>query len=157
MARRRAAAVRDIAPDYKHGSVLISQFINSVMLCGKKSIAQKIVYGAIDLAVERIGGIENVATWFDGVVQCVRPSMEVKSRRVGGSTYQIPIQVRERRSYSLALRWIIHAARLRNGKTMILRLADELVDVGSGKGGATKKRDEKHRMAESNKAFSHYG
>ncbi|MFO7266271.1 MAG: 30S ribosomal protein S7 [Limnochordales bacterium] len=152
---RRARAVRrEIAPDPVYGSVLVHQLINKVMRDGKKSLAQKIVYGAFDLIKERTG--ENPLDVLDKAVRNAMPVLEVRPRRVGGATYQVPLEVRPERRVTLALRWIVQFARERKDKTMIERLANELLDAAQGQGGAVKKRDETHRMAEANRAFAHY-
>ncbi len=155
MPRRRVVAKREILPDPKHGSQLLSKFINMVMESGKKSIAEKILYGALDQVVERRKDVEPLDL-LESALENVRPSVEVKSRRVGGATYQIPIEVRPSRRNSLAMRWLIDAARKRSEKSMALRLAGELMDAADSKGSAVKKKEDTHRMAEANKAFSHY-
>jgi small subunit ribosomal protein S7 len=155
MPRRRVVAKREILPDPKHGSQLLSKFINMVMESGKKSIAEKILYGALDQVVERRKDVEPLDL-LESALENVRPSVEVKSRRVGGATYQVPIEVRPSRRNSLAMRWLIDAARKRSEKSMALRLAGELMDAADSKGSAVKKKEDTHRMAEANKAFSHY-
>ncbi|MCF6280718.1 MAG: 30S ribosomal protein S7 [Candidatus Polarisedimenticolaceae bacterium] len=155
MPRRRVVAKREILPDPKHGSQLLSKFINMVMESGKKSIAEKIVYGALDQVIERRKEVEPLEL-LETALENVRPSVEVKSRRVGGATYQVPIEVRPSRRNSLAMRWLIEAARKRSEKSMALRLAGELMDAADSKGSAVKKKEDTHRMAEANKAFSHY-
>ncbi len=155
MPRRRVVAKREILPDPKHGSQLLSKFINMVMESGKKSIAEKILYGALDQVVERRKDVEPLEL-LESALENVRPSVEVKSRRVGGATYQVPIEVRPSRRNSLAMRWLIDAARKRSEKSMALRLAGELMDAADSKGSAVKKKEDTHRMAEANKAFSHY-
>lgn len=154
MPRRRIAARREILPDPKYGSQLLTKFINMVMVDGKKSVAEKILYGALDGVVEKRGGepLELLETALDNV----RPLVEVKSRRVGGATYQVPVEVRPNRRNSLAMRWLIDASRKRSEKSMAKRLAGELMDAAENKGAAVKKKDDTHRMAEANKAFSHY-
>jgi small subunit ribosomal protein S7 len=152
--RRRRAPVRDVMPDPIYGSKVVTKFINSVMLDGKKSVAQKIMYNSIALIEARTGekGIEV----FEKAIENVKPLLEVKSRRVGGSTYQVPVEVRPVRQQSLAIRWIIDAARKRNERTMKERLAGELIDVSNEKGSAFKKKEDTYKMAEANKAFAHY-
>ncbi len=154
MPRRRVAAKREILPDPKFGSKLLAKFITMVMVNGKKSIAEKILYGALDRVSERAGG--EPMDILDKALENVRPVVEVKSRRVGGATYQIPIEVRPSRRNTLAMRWLIDAARKRSEKSMAYRLAGELSDAAESRGSAVKKREDTHRMAEANKAFSHY-
>ncbi|MEH6348258.1 MAG: 30S ribosomal protein S7 [Bermanella sp.] len=155
MPRRRVVAKRDILPDPKFGNLTLAKFMNMVMESGKKSIAEKIVYGALDKMVERNKDADPVET-FEKALEAVQPMVEVKSRRVGGATYQVPVEVRPSRRVALAMRWIVDAARKRGEKSMGLRLAGELSDAAEGKGSAIKKREDVHRMAEANKAFSHY-
>lgn len=154
MARRRVAAKRIILPDPKFGDGTVAKFINIVMLSGKKSVAEQIVYSALDQVVDKLKGepIEMLAKALDNV----RPMVEVKSRRVGGATYQVPVEVRADRRTTLAMRWIVDAARKRGEKSMDRRLAGELLDAADNKGSAVKKREDVHRMAEANKAFAHY-
>ena len=154
MARRRQAEKRAILPDPKYRSEMIAKFINMVMLNGKKSVAEKIVYGAFDLIQERTGN-EPVEV-FKKALENVRPVVEVKSRRVGGSTYQVPVEVRSTRRDALAMRWIVGFARGRGEKTMQERLAGEFLDAADNRGSSVKKREDTHRMAEANKAFAHY-
>lgn len=154
MARRRVAAKRAILPDPKFREELVAKFVNMVMLSGKKSVAEKIVYNALDLVVERMKG--EPVTLLSKALDNVRPMVEVKSRRVGGATYQVPVEVRADRRTALAMRWIVDAARARNEKSMDRRLAGELLDAADNKGSAVKKREDVHRMAEANKAFAHY-
>ncbi|URJ23876.1 30S ribosomal protein S7 [Blochmannia endosymbiont of Camponotus sp.] len=154
MPRRRITTKRNILPDPKFGSDLLAKFINILMLNGKKSTAESIVYSALDNLFRRSNKDRLEA--FELALNNVRPVVEVKSRRVGGSTYQVPVEVRLVRRNTLAMRWIIEAARKRNDKSMELRLASELLDAIEGKGHAVKKREEIHRVAESNKAFAHY-
>jgi small subunit ribosomal protein S7 len=154
MARRRVAARREILPDPKFGSQLLTKFINMVMVDGKKSVAESILYKALDQISEKKGG--NPMEALETALENVRPSVEVKSRRVGGATYQVPVEVRPIRRDSLAMRWIIDAARKRSEKSMAQRLAGELMDAVDQRGSAVKKREDTHRMAEANKAFSHY-
>jgi small subunit ribosomal protein S7 len=154
MARRRVAARREILPDPKFGKVLLTKFVNMIMMDGKKSVAERIMYGALDQIASKKGGdpIESLEAAMDNV----RPMVEVKSRRVGGATYQVPVEVRAIRRDTLAMRWIIDAARKRSEKSMAMRLAGELMDASEQRGSAVKKREDTHRMAEANKAFSHY-
>ncbi|WP_455199784.1 30S ribosomal protein S7 [Kaarinaea lacus] len=154
MARRRVAAKRIILPDPKFGDGTVAKFINIVMLSGKKSVAEQIVYSALDQVVDKLKGepIEMLNKALDNV----RPMVEVKSRRVGGATYQVPVEVRADRRTTLAMRWIVDAARKRGEKSMDRRLAGELLDAADNKGSAVKKREDVHRMAEANKAFAHY-
>ena len=152
--RRRRAPVREVMPDPLYGSKVITKFVNSIMLDGKKSVAQKILYNALAIAEQKSNekGIEI----FNKAIENVKPLMEVKSRRVGGSTYQVPVEVRPVRQQSLAIRWIITAARKRNERTMQERLAGELLDAANEKGTAHKKKEDTYKMAEANKAFAHY-
>lgn len=154
MARRRVAAKRTVLPDPKFRDQMVAKFINMVMMNGKKSVAEKIVYGALDKANQKIKGkpIEVLSSALDNV----RPMVEVKSRRVGGATYQVPVEVRANRRTALAMRWLVDAARKRGEKSMEHRLAGEIMDAFERKGAAVKKREEVHRMAEANKAFAHY-
>ncbi len=155
MPRRRVVAKREILPDPKYHDRLISKFVNSLMLDGKKSIAEAILYGALDIVEERTRGEDPVEV-FRAAVDNVRPAVEVKSRRVGGSTYQVPVEVRADRRTALAIRWVITASRKRNERTMRERLANELLEAANNRGAAVKKKDETHRMADANKAFAHY-
>jgi len=154
MSRRRAAERREILPDPKFGNLMLARFINMVMKSGKKSVAERIIYGALDQIQARGDGdpIELLDKAFDNI----RPSVEVKSRRVGGATYQVPVEVRPARRTTLAMRWVIDAARKRGEKSMALRLAGELMDASESRGSAVKKKEDTHRMAEANKAFAHY-
>jgi len=154
MSRRRAAEKRTINPDPKFGDLVLGKFTNSLLYAGKKSIAETIVYGALDQITSKTGG-DSLRTFHDAL-NTVKPDVEVKSRRVGGATYQVPVEVRSSRSQALAIRWIIEAARNRSEKTMVERLAGELMDAVNNRGTAVKKREDTHRMAEANKAFSHY-
>lgn len=154
MPRRRIITKRNILPDPKFGSDLLAKFINILMLNGKKSTAESIVYSALDILCKQSN--KDCLEAFEIALNNVRPIVEVKSRRVGGSTYQVPVEVRFVRRNTLAMRWIITAARKRHDKSMGLRLANELLDAIEGKGYAVKKREEIHRVAESNKAFAHY-
>ena len=155
MPRRRVIAAREILPDPKFGSKTLAKYINHVMVDGKKSVAESIVYGALDRVLEKNSGIDPVQ-FFEDTLERVRPMVEVKARRVGGATYQVPMEVRPSRRTALAMRWLVDAAAKRSEKSMALRLAGELLDAADGKGNALKKRDEVHRMADANKAFSHY-
>ncbi|MGM0536065.1 MAG: 30S ribosomal protein S7 [Pseudomonadota bacterium] len=154
MPRRRVAAKREILPDPKFGSERLAKFMNHLMIGGKKSVAERIVYGALDRVAER--SKEEPLEIFDKALEAIQPMVEVKSRRVGGATYQVPVEVRPSRRHALAMRWMVDAARRRGEKTMVLRLAGEMLDAAEGKGSAVKKREDVHRMAEANKAFSHY-
>ena len=154
MSRRRAAIKRDILPDPKYNDEDLAKFINIMMLNGKKSVAEKIVYGALDILVEKTK-IEGMDA-FNKALENIKPFVEVKSRRVGGATYQVPVEVRSSRQNALAMRWLVDASRKRGEKSMDRRLAGELSDAYEGKGNAVKKREDVHRMAEANKAFAHY-
>ena len=154
MSRRRAAVKREVIPDPKFGSEMLTKFMNLVMVDGKKSIAEKIVYGALD-RIESKGHAEPVEVLVKAL-ENVQPRVEVKSRRVGGATYQVPVEVRPARRMALSMRWLIIAARNRNERTMPAKLAGELLDAFEGRGAAAKKREDTHRMAEANKAFAHY-
>lgn len=154
MPRRRVAAKREILPDPKFGSQTLAKFINQLMISGKKSVAEKIVYGAMDIIVER--GKENPLEIFEDALEKIRPTVEVKSRRVGGATYQVPCEVRPSRRTALAMRWLVDYSRKRGEKSMAQRLAGEILDAVEGKGAAIKKREDVHKMAEANKAFSHF-
>ncbi len=152
--RRRAAEKRQILPDPRFGNETVAKFINMVMVNGKKSLAERIVYGALDLIESK--GHEDPLGVLVKALENVQPVVEVKSRRVGGATYQVPVEVRPDRRRSLGMRWLIDAARKRSEKTMTQRLAAELLDAVENRGAAVKKREDTHRMAEANKAFSHY-
>src|SRR5688500_17651707 len=154
MPRRREVPKREITPDPKFNSETIAKFVNVLMEHGKKSTAEKIVYGALDTITSR--SKKDAIEVFNLALDNVRPMVEVKSRRVGGATYQVPVEVRSARQMALAMRWITEAARTRSGKSMGTRLADELMDAAEKRGNAVKKREDVHRMAEANKAFSHY-
>ncbi len=155
MSRRRRAEKRDILPDPKFGDVVLSKFMNNLMLDGKKSVAERIVYGALDRIQGRLKGSDPVITFHEALGN-VKPQVEVRSRRVGGATYQVPVEVRPERAQALAIRWLIAAARKRSETTMVDRLANEVMDAANQRGAAAKKREDTHRMAEANKAFSHY-
>ncbi len=154
MPRRRIVGRRQILPDPKHGSELLTKFINMLMEDGKKAVAERIIYGALDRVVEKKGA--EPLELLDSAMENVRPMVEVKSRRVGGATYQVPVEVRPSRRNTLAMRWLIDASRKRSEKSMALRLAGELMDAADARGTAVKKKEDTHRMAEANKAFSHY-
>ena len=154
MPRRRVVAKREILPDPKFGSQLLAKFMNHVMVDGKKSVAERIVYGALDTVAERKNG--EALELFEKALDNIRPMVEVKSRRVGGATYQVPVEVRPSRRTALAMRWLVDSARKRGEKSMAQRLAGEVMDAAEGKGSAMKKREDVHRMAEANKAFSHF-
>jgi small subunit ribosomal protein S7 len=154
MPRRRVAAKREILPDPKFGSLVLAKFINMVMVDGKKSVAERILYGALAMAQEKRGA--EPMELLETALENVRPLVEVKGRRVGGATYQVPVEVRPARRNALAMRWLIEAARKRSEKTMAARLAGELMDASEQKGSAVKKKEDTHRMAEANKAFSHF-
>ena len=154
MSRRRVAERREVLPDPKFGNQMLARFINMIMKSGKKSVAERIVYGALDRIQERANG-DPVET-LDKALDNERPLVEVKSRRVGGATYQVPVEVRAARRTTLAMRWVIDASRTRSEKSMALRLAGELLDAADNRGTAVKKKDDVHRMAEANKAFAHY-
>ncbi len=154
MPRRRVAAKREILPDPKFGNVTLAKFMNHVMVRGKKSLAERIVYGALDTVRERTK--RDPIGVFEEALANVAPMVEVKSRRVGGATYQVPVEVRASRQQALAMRWLVDYARARGEKSMAQRLAGELADASQGRGAAVKKREDTHRMAEANKAFSHY-
>ena len=157
MSRRAQAPRRHILPEPKYGNLTLAKFINMVMKSGKKSVAEKIVYNAIERISERVGkdqgrAIEMLSVALDNI----KPAVEVKSRRVGGATYQVPVEVRASRRETLAMRWAIEAARARSEKSMAMRLAHELIDAAENRGAAVKKREDTHRMADANKAFAHY-
>ncbi len=154
MPRRREVPKREILPDPKFGNVELSKFMNVIMESGKKAVAERIVYGALEHIEKKTG--KDPLEVFSTALNNVKPLVEVKSRRVGGANYQVPVEVRPVRRQALAMRWIKQAARKRSEKSMALRLANELIEATEGRGGAMKKRDEVHRMAEANKAFSHF-
>jgi small subunit ribosomal protein S7 len=155
MPRRKIIEKRTINPDPRYNSILVTKFTNGIMETGKKSLAQRIFYGAMDIIEQQVTDQEPIAV-FDKAMEKVRPKVEVKSRRVGGATYQVPVEVRPERRNALAIRWIISFAKSRSGKTMSEKLAAELMDAYNERGGSVKKRDDTHRMAEANKAFAHY-
>jgi small subunit ribosomal protein S7 len=154
MPRRRVAQQREAMPDPKYGSLAVTKFVNMLMVSGKKSVAEHIIYGALGKLSERAHA--EPLDLLEKALDNVRPMVEVKSRRVGGATYQVPVEVRSKRRDSLAMRWLIDAARKRSEKSMDMRLAGELADAVDSKGGAVKKKEDTHRMAEANKAFAHY-
>lgn len=172
MPRRREIPKREILPDPKYQSKMLAKFINVLMVSGKKSIAEKIIYGALEVLIDRIkklkksdedsgeqgggAGASSVLRYFEQALDNVRPSVEVRSRRVGGATYQVPVEVRTDRSIALGMRWIVQAARSRGEKGMMLRLAGELMDAFESKGSAVKKREDTHKMAKANQAFAHF-
>ena len=154
MSRRHSAEKREIIPDPKFGDLIVTKFMNSVMRDGKKSVAETIVYGAFEVIEGKLKS--DPLGVFKQALENVAPAIEVRSRRVGGATYQVPVEVRTERRQALAIRWIITAARGRNDKTMVDRLSAELIDASNNRGNAVKKREDTHRMAEANRAFSHY-
>lgn len=154
MSRRHAAEKRQVLPDPKFGDLVVTKFVNSLMFDGKKSVAERILYGAFDMMQEKAKA--DPIVMFHEALDNVKPAVEVRSRRVGGATYQVPVEVRATRAQALAIRWIIDMARKRNENTMVERLAGELMDAASNRGASIKKREDTHKMAEANKAFSHY-
>ena len=154
MPRRRVVAKREILPDPKFHDITLAKFINHVMVSGKKAVAERIVYGALSEIEEK--GSTNPLETFEKALEEIAPLVEVKSRRVGGATYQVPVEVRPSRRNALAMRWLVDSARGRSEKTMAARLAGELLDASEGRGSAVKKREDTHKMAEANKAFAHY-
>ena len=154
MSRRHAAEKREVLPDPKFKDLVITKFMNSLMKDGKKSAAERIVYGALDVIQSK--GAGDPVTVFHEAIDNVKPSVEVRSRRVGGATYQVPVEVRPSRRNALAMRWLVDSARVRSEKSMTARLAGELMDASDGRGSAVKKREDTHRMADANKAFAHY-
>lgn len=154
MSRRHAAEKRDVLPDPKYGDTVLTKFTNGLMLAGKKSVAERTLYGALDTMESKSG--QDPLKMFHEAIANVKPSVEVRSRRVGGATYQVPIEVRAGRRQALAIRWIIEQARKRSENTMTERLSAELMDAANNRGASVKKREDTHRMAEANKAFSHY-
>jgi small subunit ribosomal protein S7 len=154
MPRRRVVAKREILPDPKFGNTKLAKFMNHVMISGKKSVAEGIVYGALEIVAQRSS--KDAIEAFDVALDNIAPMVEVKSRRVGGATYQVPVEVRPSRRMALAMRWLVDYSRDRGEKSMAQRLAGEILDASEGKGAAVKKREDVHRMAEANKAFSHY-
>ena len=154
MSRRHRAEKREVLPDPKYGDVVLTKFVNSLMYDGKKSVAEQIVYGAFDVIEQKVKS--DPLALFHEALDNVKPAVEVRSRRVGGATYQVPVEVRTDRAQALAIRWIIEQSRKRNEDTMVGRLSGELLDAANGRGASVKKREDTHRMAEANKAFSHY-
>ena len=154
MSRRRSAERREVLPDPKFGDMVLTRFMNCLMYQGKKSAAESIVYGAMDVIHKKTG--QDPVKVFHGALDNVRPALEVRSRRVGGATYQVPVEVRTERGQALAIRWLITSARARTEHTMTDRLSGELLDASNNRGTAVKKREDTHRMAEANRAFSHY-
>ena len=154
MSRRHRAEKREVIPDAKFGDLVLAKFMNSLMYDGKKSVTERIIYGAFDKMQDK-AGVDPLRT-FHEALENVMPAIEVRSRRVGGATYQVPVEVRPERRRALAIRWIISAARARNETTMVDRLSGELLDAANNRGAAVKKREDTHRMAEANRAFSHY-
>jgi small subunit ribosomal protein S7 len=154
MSRRHSAEKREVLPDAKYGDVILTKFMNNLMRDGKKSVAEKIIYWALDFVSVKVK--RDSIEIFHEVLDKIKPDVEVRSRRVGGATYQVPVEVRPERQVALAIRWLISAARSRNEGTMQERLAGELLDALNGRGVAVKKREDTHKMAEANKAFSHY-
>lgn len=154
MSRRHAAEKREVLPDAKFGDLVLTKFMNSLMIAGKKTTAEGIVYGAFEL-VEKKTGNSPVEIFHDALTK-IKPELEVRSRRVGGATYQVPVEVRSERAQALAIRWLITSARKRSELTMVERLSGELLDASNDRGGAVKKREDTHKMAEANRAFAHY-
>ena len=154
MSRRHSAEKREINPDPKFGNIVVSKFMNSIMHAGKKSVAESIVYGAFDIIESKTK--QNPITVFEQALDNVMPTIEVRSRRVGGATYQVPVEVRQSRRQALGIRWLIASSRDRNEKTMTERLSAELLDASNNRGNAVKKREDTHKMAEANRAFAHY-
>ncbi len=152
--RKKRAERRDVLPDPIYKSKVVTKLVNRIMLDGKKGVAEKILYEAFDMVREKTG--EDPVVVFEKALENIKPQLEVKSKRVGGSNYQVPVEVNETRSQTLGLRWLVNYARLRNGHTMAQNLADEIIDASNGTGNAVKKREDTHRMAEANKAFAHY-
>ena len=152
--RKRRAEIRDVLPDPIYKSKVVTKLVNRIMLDGKKGVAEKILYEAFDIVKTKTG--QDPVVVFEKALENIKPQLEVKSKRVGGSNYQVPVEVSETRSQTLGLRWLVNYARLRNGHTMADNLADEIIDASNGTGNAVKKREDTHRMAEANKAFAHY-
>ncbi len=152
--RKKRAVRRDVLPDPIYKSKVVTKLINRIMIDGKKGVAEKILYEAFDTVKKKTG--EDPVSVFEKALENIKPQLEVKSKRVGGSNYQVPVEVSETRSQTLGLRWLVNYARLRNGHTMAQNLADEIIDASNGTGNAVKKREDTHRMAEANKAFAHY-
>ncbi|MBE7636746.1 30S ribosomal protein S7 [Sneathiella sp. P13V-1] len=154
MSRRHAAEKREVLPDAKFGDIVLTKFMNSLMLDGKKSVAERIVYGAFDIVEKKTGN--QPLEVFHEALDKIKPDLEVRSRRVGGATYQVPVEVRSDRAQALAIRWLINSARSRSELTMMERLSGEILDASNERGGAVKKREDTHKMAEANRAFAHY-
>ena len=154
MSRRRAATKREVLPDHQYKDIILTKFMNRIMLDGKKSVSERIVYGAFDIVFNKTN--KKPIDLFYEALDNVKPNLEVRSRRVGGATYQVPMEVRPRRAQALAMKWIIDSALKRSEKTMRERIASEIIDAHNNKGNAVKKREETHKMAESNRAFSHF-
>ena len=154
MSRRRAAVKREVLPDHKFKDKILTKFMNRIMLDGKKSVSEKIVYGAFDIVFEKTK--KKPIEFFHEALDNVKPNLEVRSRRVGGATYQVPVEVRPRRAQTLAMKWVVDCAAKRKEKTMKERIAYEIIDAFNNKGNAVKKREETHKMAEANRAFSHF-
>ncbi len=154
MSRRRAATKREVLPDHKFKDLTLTKFMNRIMQDGKKSVSEKIVYGAFDIVYDKTN--KKPIDFFHEALDNVKPSLEVRSRRVGGATYQVPMEVRPRRAQTLAMKWIVDSALKRNEKTMKEKIASEIMDAHNNKGNAVKKREETHKMAEANRAFSHF-
>ena len=152
--RKRRAAKRDVLPDALYKSKVVTKLINQIMVDGKKGTAQRIVYDAFDMIKEKTG--EDAMVVFERAMENIKPALEVKSRRVGGANYQVPVEVKETRKQTLAFRWLAQYARLRNGHTMAENLANEIIDASNGMGASVKKKEDTHKMAEANKAFAHY-
>ena len=154
MSRRHAAEKREVLPDAKFSDVVLAKFMNSLMIAGKKSVAESIVYGAFNIVEKKSGN--NPLEVFHEALDKIKPDLEVRSRRVGGATYQVPVEVRSDRAQALAIRWLINSSRKRSEMTMMERLSGELLDASNDRGGAVKKREDTHKMAEANRAFAHY-
>ena len=152
--RKRRAVKRDVLPDPVYNSKVVTKLVNQIMQDGKKGTAQKILYEAFDIITEKTG--KPAIEVYNEALENIKPALEVKSRRVGGSNYQVPLEVSDERSHALALRWLVNYAKLRNGRGMAINLANEIMDAAAGTGGAVKKREDTHKMAEANKAFAHY-
>ena len=154
MSRRRTAIKKEVLPDHKYKDKILTKFMNRIMLDGKKSVSENIVYGALNIVEEKTN--KKPIEYFHSAIENVKPNLEVRSRRVGGATYQVPMEVRPRRAQALAMKWIVDCAVKRNEKTMRERIASEIIDAHNNKGNAVKKREETHKMAEANRAFSHF-
>ena len=154
MSRRRTAIKKEVLPDHKYKDKILTKFMNSIMLDGKKSVSENIVYGALNIVEKKTNN--KPIEYFHSAIENVKPNLEVRSRRVGGATYQIPVEVRPRRAQTLAMKWIVDCAAKRKEKTMKERIANEIIDALNNKGNAVKKREESHKMAEANRAFSHF-